>query len=142
MNTYVIDASISVKWFTDAELEPDSPLADEVLRAIAAQEIRTVQPAHWPAEVLAALARLQPELAPQLANLLSILELPIETEIEDYELATQLAVNLKHHFFDTLYHAIALNRGACLLTADRRYFRKAKRRGSIALLEDWTTLQA
>jgi predicted nucleic acid-binding protein len=51
--------------------------------------------------------------------------------------ATRLAVELGHHVFDTLYHAVALRSGtATLATADQRYFRKAARRGRIARLAD------
>lgn len=41
---------------------------------------------------------------------------------------------LDHHLFDTLYHATALETGAVMLTADRRYHDKAAGLGHIRLL--------
>ncbi|XTI71605.1 hypothetical protein ACQAYK_07835 [Acidithiobacillus sp. AC3] len=44
-----------------------------------------------------------------------------------------------HHLFETLYHALALlHPEAVLVTADRRYFVKAQREGSIMLSENFT----
>jgi predicted nucleic acid-binding protein len=41
--------------------------------------------------------------------------------------AIDLARQLDHHLFDTLFHAVALSvPGAVLVTADRRYFDKAQ----------------
>lgn len=51
--------------------------------------------------------------------------------------AMALAVNLEHHLFDTLYHAVAIESGATLVTADERYYRKAAHHGSIVLLENF-----
>jgi len=42
-----------------------------------------------------------------------------------------------HHLFDTLYHAVALEEGATLVTADAAYFAKAKDLGGIELLADF-----
>jgi hypothetical protein len=39
--------------------------------------------------------------------------------------------------FDTLYHAVALEQGALLVSADRRYLNKAGGLGQIVGLEDW-----
>ena len=39
--------------------------------------------------------------------------------------AAESAVDLNHHLFDTLYHALAPSTpGAVLVTTDRRYFQK------------------
>jgi predicted nucleic acid-binding protein len=48
-----------------------------------------------------------------------------------------MAIELRHHLFDTLYHAVALERGASLVTADDAYFRKAYRLGGIVRLAEW-----
>lgn len=48
--------------------------------------------------------------------------------------AMEMSVRLKHHLFDTLYHAAALEHGATLVTADDAYFAKAFRLGNIKLL--------
>ncbi len=39
--------------------------------------------------------------------------------------------------FDTLYHAVALERDATLVTADLRYARKAERLGHLVALPRW-----
>lgn len=55
-----------------------------------------------------------------------------------YARAISLATQLDHHLFDTLYHALALETpSAVFVTADRRYFDKARHRGQIAWLPDF-----
>ena len=52
--------------------------------------------------------------------------------------AIDLARQLDHPLFDTLYHALALaTPGATLVTADSRYFDKARHLGQIAWLPDF-----
>jgi predicted nucleic acid-binding protein len=59
-----------------------------------------------------------------------------------YLTATELSIRLKHHLFDTLYHATALHiPGALYITADRRYFEKAKGLGQVALLAEFVLPQ-
>ena len=52
--------------------------------------------------------------------------------------AMELSARLKHHLFDVLYHAIALEHNAVFVTADDRYFAKAFRLGNINLLVNYT----
>jgi predicted nucleic acid-binding protein len=55
-----------------------------------------------------------------------------------YPKAIELAPQLDHHLFDTLYHAVALSvPGAVLVTADRRYFDKARDLGHIVWLAEF-----
>lgn len=54
-----------------------------------------------------------------------------------YQRAIELSSRLNHHLFDTLYHAVALEENATLITADRRYYDKAKVLGGIILLENF-----
>jgi predicted nucleic acid-binding protein len=44
---------------------------------------------------------------------------------------------LNHHLFDALYHAVALEVGATLVTADEVYFNKAKELGGLQRLGDF-----
>ena len=54
---------------------------------------------------------------------------------EVYRRARELAITLDHHMMDTLYHAVALDHGdAELVTADERYWRKARSLGAVRLL--------
>jgi predicted nucleic acid-binding protein len=51
--------------------------------------------------------------------------------------ATRQAAALNHHLFDTLYHAVAIEHRAVLVTSDVRYYAKAKDIGSIRLLSEF-----
>jgi predicted nucleic acid-binding protein len=71
-----------------------------------------------------------------LADLLTF-DIPIADTPVIWCTAVELAIALSHHLFDTLYHAVALQtEGAQLITADRRYFERARDRGQILLLDD------
>jgi predicted nucleic acid-binding protein len=54
-----------------------------------------------------------------------------------FKRASRIAHELKHHLFDTLYHAVALEHGCTLVTADDTYFRKSHSLGGIVRLPDW-----
>ncbi len=134
----VIDASVTIKWFVpDDEAEEDADKAVQVFRAIQTSDLSPVQPVHWQAEVIAVLSRIQQEDYKRNVQLLDILEFSILDNLEIYQLASKLSIELNHHLFDTLYHAVALNQQALLITADKKYFQKAKVLGNIVLLSDY-----
>jgi predicted nucleic acid-binding protein len=134
----VVDASVAVKWFIrDPNEENDVVSAVDILVGIGKNSIELIQPPHWIAEVTAVLARLQPDLSDDAIDLLDAMELPTRAESSVYKLASHLATELNHHLFDTLYHALALQDNATLITADRRYFRKSVNHGSICMLADF-----
>lgn len=123
----VLDASVVLKWFfTSRSDENDIEYAMAVLRAVASDQLTLIQPPHFVAEVAAVLAREKPETATEeLADLMQI-EWQVRGETNDYEQAMQMASQLNHHLFDTLYHAVAINTpGAVFITADARYHRRA-----------------
>ena len=134
----VIDASVAVKWFVrDTHEEKDVTSAVDILIDIGKNNIELIQPPHWLAEVTAVLARLQPDLTDDAIDLLDTMEIPTSAESNVYKLASHLATELNHHLFDTLYHALALQENATLITADHRYFRKSINHGSICMLADF-----
>jgi len=134
----VVDASVAVKWFIrDPNEENDVVSAVDILVGIGRNSIELIQPPHWIVEVTAVLARLQPDLSDDAIDLLDAMELPTRAESSVYKLASHLATELNHHLFDTLYHALALQDNATLITADRRYFRKSVNHGSICMLADF-----
>jgi predicted nucleic acid-binding protein len=135
----VVDASVVVKWILpDRDHEPHSNRALELLGDIRAGRAEVVQPIHWLAEVAAVTARLAPEVSREVIGLLHAMELPTLDEPETYFRACDLAADLDHHVFDTLYHAVALSLAdARLVTADERYWRKARRVGRIERLRDY-----
>ncbi|MGB5733045.1 MAG: type II toxin-antitoxin system VapC family toxin [Thiohalocapsa sp.] len=136
--TFVIDASVVVKWlFDDPDNERYTALATDLMAAVVAGDVDVVQPPHWLIEVGAVLARQTPERAQRDLVLLDALGLPTRSSPATLARACTLAVDLEHHLFDTLYHATALEYHACLITADDRYHRKARTLAGISHLRDW-----
>jgi len=65
------------------------------------------------------------------------LEMALSENPETYQTAIRLSVELNHHLFDTLYHAVVLHASdITLITADETY-RKAEGYGQILLLKDY-----
>ena len=59
------------------------------------------------------------------------------TDAEVYKRASRIAAQLGQHVFDTLYHAVALEHDAVVVTADARYLRRASALGGMVALADW-----
>ncbi len=139
MTNWVVDASVAVKWalpVQDGETHQEQALA--LLKAIQQGKGQVLQPPHWLAEVGAVLTRLAPKQSISMLQIFLAMELPITTEWNVYEQACRLAVELNHHLFVTLYHAVALHIPDTLfITADTRYFRKAAKLGHIIELKDF-----
>ena len=138
--TFVLDASVIVKWLLqDPQRESDSDAATRLVEAVVVGAESVLQPPHWLVEVGAVLARASPDTASQDLLMLSALELPAEHDPHVLSRACGMAIDLKQHLFDTLYHAVALEApDAVLVTADERYFRAARSAGGIARLKDWS----
>ena len=138
----VVDASVAVKWFAEGDWalrEDDIEPALEILKASTRGTLDFYQPPHFLAEVAAVVSRLAPDQAQQYIDNLAQLTITWAAPTVAYSRAIELARQLDHHLFDTLYHAVALSvPGAVLLTADRRYFDKAKHLGQIAWLADFS----
>ncbi|MEA2626454.1 MAG: hypothetical protein QOD06_2499 [Candidatus Binatota bacterium] len=138
MRVLVADASVVVKWILPDRTEEHTAEAMAMLDDLQRDRLNLVQPPHWIVETAAVVVRLRPHAADRAVRLLHSLELPIDDDEGTYAVGCRLAEELRHHLFDTLYHAIALRRaGAELVTADDRYFRKAKRFGAIRRLADY-----
>lgn len=135
----VVDASVAVKWFLQGK--PEEQHTDRALRLLEQSVLGLlpmVQPSHFVAEVAAVLARLNPTGAQD--DLFDLLDIRYRTltSPETYATALDLAMRYQHHLFDTLYHAVALHTpGAVLITADERYYAKARLDGQISLLADF-----
>lgn len=133
-----LDASVVVKWFYPTLHEPDLPQAQAIQRAYADDEVTLFQPPHWRAEVAAVLVRLSRTTARRDVEDLCLLDVETVDTPDTYLRATALASRLSQHLFDTLYHAVALSVPGCILvTADIRYFTKARDVGRIVQLPDW-----
>ncbi len=72
----------------------------------------------------------------QLSQLME-LAIPVSNDMPVLARAMSLADELDHHLFDTLYHAVAFEEEATLVTADRRYWTKARKLGNIVELGEW-----
>lgn len=119
----VVDASVAVKWFAEGDW---------------ALHENDIEPA---IKILQASTRIAPDRAQQNMNDLAALDITWATPTVAYARAIDLACQLNHHLFDTLYHAVALSvPGAVLVTADRRYFAKAQHLGQIVWLPDFSPL--
>ncbi len=138
MKRLVVDASVAVKWLVPTL--PEEADIDQALALITQVELGEIilhQPPHFVSEVMGVIARISPEEA--FGILSDLLNTPFFREENSaiYTTATELSVRFNHHLFDTLYHAVALQtQGATLVTADQRYYDKAKDEGQIILLQD------
>jgi predicted nucleic acid-binding protein len=135
----VVDASVALKWFLQGRPgEPHVEKAEAVAAAIARSPTELFAPVHWTAEVVSVLARTEPDLVDDALVALDDMRPVVNAGVPVLRRAADLAVTLNHHLFDTLYHAVALEKGATLVTADEVYFSKAKALGAIQLLRDFT----
>ncbi len=139
MTRLVLDASVALKWSLSPEFEPDAGRATQLLRAAQSGLIELLAPPHFIAEVLAVVSRQEPVRLSDTIEIMFALNLTTRADRETHERSARLSVSLQHHLFDTLYHAIAIAEGAVLVTADERYFDKARNLGNIKLLKDFVT---
>lgn len=128
-----------MKWFVDDGVgEADVDQAMRLLAAAQRGDALLVQPPHWVSEVAAVLARLTPNTVRQSVDaLLALSFVNTMSEPAHYQRAISIALELDHHLFDTFYHAVGLEENATLITADKRYYEKAKSFGAILMLEDF-----
>lgn len=134
----VLDASVCLKWFLWQHApEADFEIALDLLQRIGNQRVNLVQPPVWHCEIAAVLARMLPNHACRFVDALQQVRATVDTSAQTLQRATQLSMDLNHHVFDTIYHAVAIENTAILVTADRHYYRKAHALGHIALLRDW-----
>jgi predicted nucleic acid-binding protein len=113
--------------------------AEAVAAAIARSPTELFAPVHWTVEVVSVLARIEPDLVDDALVALDDMRPVVSAGVPVLRRAADLSNTLNHHLFDTLYHAVALEEGATLVTADEAYFNKAKNLGAIQLLRDFRT---
>jgi predicted nucleic acid-binding protein len=140
MGTFVVDASVIVKWLlADPENEADTERATALMSAILAGEHRLLQPVHWLAEVAAVLARISPATALEDVQMLRAMDWPVADDPLIWGRAVQLSLATHQHLFDTLYHSVALESPeTTLVTADRRYRQQAQGFGRLVDLREWS----
>jgi predicted nucleic acid-binding protein len=135
----VIDASVALKWFL-RELPPERYLdrAEAVAAALDRPDTQLFAPVHWAAEIIGVLARVQPNLVDSALLALHDTHPRVIHGVPILKRAAELTVVLNHHLLDTLYHAVALEEGATLVTADEIYLSKAKDLGAIVPLNEFS----
>jgi predicted nucleic acid-binding protein len=139
MRLIVVDASVAVKWLAPFRPEEaDVDKAQVIFERITRQQLMMIQPPHFVAEIMAVLSRIEPDYAERLFTAVSQIEMKVENSSEMYQTAIRLSIQLNHHLFDTLYHAVAIETaGATFITADETYYRKAQGLGHIELLQNY-----
>jgi predicted nucleic acid-binding protein len=132
----VPDASIIIKWALPTAGERAAEQALEFLADWQAGAIDLLAPSLWRYEVTNVLARKAGGSA--IALLSALLELELPTVDPDRQLLVD-AVGITTRLpgvtvYDAAYHALALRVRGVFVTADERYFRRARRLGAVELL--------
>lgn len=124
MNTFVIDASIAVKWVVEEEGTSEA-LTLRRRAKLMAPELLTAECANilWKKILRAELSKQQAFLAARLIQAAEIEFLPTRSLLES---ATRIAVELKRPAYDCLYLALAAERNCRFVTADERFVRKLR----------------
>jgi predicted nucleic acid-binding protein len=133
----VVDASVAVKWVL---AESDSELAQQIVHAsLLAPDLLLIECGNaiwWHAQ----LGEVDPAEVPQLWAVLRAMPVEIVASPELVEPALDLAVALNHPIYDCLYLALALDRGARVVSTDRRFLAASRRRrdlvGAVVLLSE------
>lgn len=122
MTTFVIDASIAVKWVVEEDGTPGALALRRRARLIA-PELLAAECANllWKKVRRHELSRQQASLAARLLEAADIEFVPTHHLLEA---ATLAAVELDHPAYDCLYLALAAERECRLVTADERLVRK------------------
>jgi len=135
----VVDASVALKWFLRANSDEQYLThAEAVAATIERSETELFAPVHWMAEIISVLARIEPSVVDDALLFLDDMRPAVIDSMPVLRRAAELSIALNHHLFDTLYHAVALEEGATLVTADETHFNKAKGLGSIVSLADFS----
>jgi predicted nucleic acid-binding protein len=126
VRSFVIDASIAVKWVVEEEGTPEA-LALRVHAKLIAPDLLVAECANilWKKVVRGELLKDEALIAAALLQ---------EADVELYPMrsllapAARLAIELEHPAYDCLYLAFAAERGCPLVTADGRLLRKLEER--------------
>jgi predicted nucleic acid-binding protein len=134
----VVDASVALKWFLAARPEEGQlAQAEAVAAAIEESHTELFAPSHWIAEIVGVLVRIEPAIVDDALLVLDDMRPTLVDGVSTVKRAADMAVQLNHHLFDTLYHAVAMEMSAILVTADDVYFNKAKALGAIQQLREF-----
>ncbi|MHB8744350.1 MAG: type II toxin-antitoxin system VapC family toxin [Sulfuricaulis sp.] len=138
MKLVVPDASVILKWVLPSAEEPDAEAALRLRDTVAAGKLALRAPGLWLYEVGNILTRNFPVQALALLEALIGFGIPEGDTGEQWRKRTvALVQDYRVTFYDAAYHALALVEHGVFITADRKYFAKAKGAGAIALLAEF-----
>jgi len=138
MKLVVPDASVILKWVLPSDEEPDAAAALRLRDACAAGKLALRVPGLWLYEAGNILTRNFPAQALALLESLIGFGIPEGDTGEPWrKQAVVLVRNYRVTFYDAAYHALALVERGVFITADAKYFAKAKGAGAIALLAEF-----
>lgn len=135
----VPDASVVLKWVLEESRERDFLKALELQRAFVTGAIEVRVPTLWRYEVGNILGLKRPDLASELMK--ALLDYDFE-EVRPSREHCLAVLNLMREvkgvtFYDSCYHALALQMEGVYVTADSKYVKMADRKGHLVLLSDW-----
>jgi predicted nucleic acid-binding protein len=133
----VPDASILLKWVLKSDDEEYGERALALKAAWLSGSCEIAVPTLWAFEVANVLGVKQPANAGQLLDAMIALRIPEEPPAAYSTDLFKLMRDYHVSAYDAAYHALALVRGGTMLTADRRYAKKAQGAGQIQELDDW-----
>ena len=141
--TYVIDASVVLKWFLP---ESDNAAADILLEKFLNDEASLIAPDVLLVEIASALWKrvvLRNELTSDEATLIyrDLLTMPLSLTASETiaEAALQLAMKHKHPVYDALYCALAIDHQCDFVTADQTLLHKF--RGNFSFVRHLSAIQ-
>ena len=135
MKIFVPDASVILKWAIGLESELDREKAIRILDAWVDNNIEIVLPELWVFEVGNFLGKVIPNSA--LERMETLLDFRFKTKELDKETCKsifELMKDLSVSFYDASYHALAQRMGGVFITADDKYYQKARAKGNIEFL--------
>ena len=136
--SYVPDASVVLKWAFQSPDEQNSDKALDLLNRWLAGGCLFILPSLWIYECGNVLGLKAPDSAAEIMDIFlgyRFDECPVSLSIASATL--QMMRDYKVTFHDAVYHVVALNNNATLVTADAAYYRRTEKLGHIIMLEDF-----
>jgi len=137
LRVIVPDASVILKWVLAGEDRVEEAKSLAILNDWLEEKIRLLLPTLWLYEVGNVLGLKRPKQAG------ALLEVLIDYRFEEVDVtkdisltALKLMNNLNVSFYDAAYHVLAIRREGNFITADKKYWQKAKKIGHIELLTE------
>ena len=138
MKRNVVDWSVCVKWFSPTRRRTrERTAALELLEQVHSKKMRLLQPSIWRTHVVARLPRKRGIAMHNAVEALFSLQSKELSNSHVLRNAADMASRLDADVFDTIYHALAIDRGVELITANAAYVERARHLGYVRLLSDW-----